>query len=79
MNKASQNAVIQQQLDDAYTGPKFKLASYIAEVLVLIMVAIVYGAAMPLLYFIAALGCWITIRLDKRLLLRQEPFPAAYH
>lgn len=67
----STHAVTQQQLNDAYTGPEFKLSGNIADVLVLVMVAVVYGSSMPVLYFIATFGCWVCLKLDRRLLLRQ--------
>lgn len=78
IRRATKKAVDQTQLDDAYTGPPFNMPVLMAETVVVVMVAVSFGASMPLLYLIAAAGCALLLWLDRRSLLRLCQTPARY-
>ena len=60
----------QRELNEAFTGPEFDIATRYGEVLMCIMVTMMYGSGMPLLYAFASFFCLAIGFFDKRFLLR---------
>ena len=67
---AKYTAWTQRELDEAYTGPEFDIATRYGEVLMCVMVTMMYGSGMPMLYAFACFFCWAISYFDRRFLLR---------
>ena len=68
----------QRELNEAFTGPEFDIATRYGEVLMCIMVTMMYGSGMPLLYAFASFFCLAIGASDKRFLLRVCRRPPRY-
>ena len=75
---AKYTAWTQRELDEAYTGPEFDIATRYGEVLMCVMVTMMYGSGMPMLYAFACFFCWAISYFDRRFLLRACRRPPRY-
>lgn len=75
---AKYTAWTQRELNEAYTGPEFDIATRYGEVLMCVMVTMMYGSGMPMLYAFACFFCGAISYFDRRFLLRVCRRPPRY-
>ncbi len=74
----SRSAKTQNQLNIANAPHGFEIAAGYGEVLLATSVTLIFGAGIPLLYHVAAVGFFVRYRVDKWVILRKLRKPPLY-
>ncbi|CAG9467835.1 unnamed protein product [Pedinophyceae sp. YPF-701] len=77
--KVAEKCIIQEDLNRGLVGPQPKLYLLYAELVVVVLVALVFGAGVPLMYFVVLLKIVAFTLFDRYYLTRVARSPARYN
>lgn len=77
-DKSRSKKLLQQEYEDLYVGPEFRLDTRLAQIIAIVWVTFMYSSGLPIMFLIALVNFSIIYWIDKYLLLRFYKTPKNY-